>query len=235
MASLDAKENLSSQSASSSGLSASELDPLSLPSGSRSREAILPELEENLGSRMVTPSYIKIGRKVLPWPVLVKRVIAYVRGPSPPLILRPTPLLDRTYRFRCQSFTISVESTWMRLTRRFTRWPLLLTLGAVYIISLAFIVRANWFLLPSDAFISCTAAFWSAKDGCGLDGQDCMPFISPNLTQFRCPAACTSTQLLNIRTVGDQEVVYKPLVVGGGDGLQTFRGDSWVCLAAMQT
>ena len=41
------------------------------------------------------------------------------------------------------------------------------------------------------------------------------------------------TTLQNIRTVGDIEVEYVPLVVGGGDSNQTYRGDSFICAAGI--
>lgn len=41
-------------------------------------------------------------------------------------------------------------------------------------------------------------------------------------------------QLLNQNTVGDRELIYQPLVVGGGDSLSTYRADSWICVAAIQ-
>ncbi|KAG8970509.1 hypothetical protein FRB90_010663, partial [Tulasnella sp. 427] len=43
------------------------------------------------------------------------------------------------------------------------------------------------------------------------------------------------TKLLNNRTVGDEQVIYQPLVVGGGDSNQTYRGDTWLCAAAIQS
>jgi hypothetical protein len=36
-----------------------------------------------------------------------------------------------------------------------------------------------------------------------------------------------------MRSVGDQEVIYQPLVVGGGDELGTYRADSFICSAAV--
>ncbi|TVY45653.1 Uncharacterized protein LOCC1_G002703 [Lachnellula occidentalis] len=46
---------------------------------------------------------------------------------------------------------------------------------------------------------------------------------------FRCPANCAGVQLLNPRMIGDQEINYQPLVVGG----PVYRGDSWICGAAI--
>lgn len=34
-------------------------------------------------------------------------------------------------------------------------------------------------------------------------------------------------------SIGDQEVIYQPLVVGGGDAEGTYRADSFICSAAV--
>jgi hypothetical protein len=99
--------------------------------------------------------------------------------------------------------------------------------------SLAFFARAQWYQTPADDFADCTSSFWQANNGCGLNGNLCGPFNSSELLQFRCPAACPSVILANQRAVGDLEVIYQPLVVGGGDSESTYRGDSWVCVAAI--
>lgn len=56
---------------------------------------------------------------------------------------------------------------------------------------------------------------------------------------FRCPANCKRVQLLNPHAVGDEQVNYRPLVVGGptdeARSLKNtyYRGDSFVCGAAI--
>ena len=60
-----------------------------------------------------------------------------------------------------------------------------------------------------------------------IDGENCEPF-SNTTTPFRCSASALSTQLLNDRAVGDQELIFQPLVVGGGDDFGTYRGDSFM-------
>ncbi|KAG9017895.1 hypothetical protein FRB95_012793 [Tulasnella sp. JGI-2019a] len=169
---------------------------------------------------------------------LLNKCVLWVRGPSPPINLpNPSPWLDSTPAIKGHTLHLSLESKVLALTRPIHRrsvW-LLPILGAAYIISLAFLVRADWYLVPADSFTGCTDSFWSPQNGCGMNGESCQPFQSDTPYQFRCPAACDSVQLLNIRAVGDHEVVYQPLIVGGGDELKTYRGDSWVCAAAMQT
>lgn len=107
-------------------------------------------------------------------------------------------------------------------------------LAAAYIIGFAFFSRAQSFLTPADSFIGCTSAYWLAQDQCGLDGQGCAPFVTDDPFDFRCPAQCDNVILQNPRTVGDEQIGFVPLVVGGGDANQTYRGDSFICAAAIQ-
>lgn len=146
--------------------------------------------------------------------------------------LAPIGWLDRTWKFKDRTIHIRLEPYILRFTRPFRRPWILWPLVAAYIVSLAFFARANYFFTPPESFISCTAAYWARLDGCGLDGQDCTPFNSTNFN-FRCPAGCKETILLNTRTIGDQEVTYVPLVVGGGDDNRTYRGDSFLCAAGI--
>jgi hypothetical protein len=70
--------------------------------------------------------------------------------------------------------------------------------------------------------------FWYTKNGCGLDGNECQPFNGSSFS-FRCPANCAGKQLLDPRTIGAQEIIYQPLVVGS----PIYRGDSFICGAAI--
>ena len=121
----------------------------------------------------------------------------------------------------------------IRATRPLTNPWLLLVLGAAYIIGFAFFSRAQSFLTPSDSFIGCTSTYWLANNGCGLDGDNCGPFDNSSF-DFRCPAQCAGVILQNPRTVGDEQVVFKPLIVGGGDAVGTYGGDTFICAAAVQ-
>ncbi|GAO18580.1 hypothetical protein UVI_02021680 [Ustilaginoidea virens] len=86
--------------------------------------------------------------------------------------------------------------------------------------------------------IGCGATYWGSGNTCGVDGNSCRPFEGGGFA-FRCPANCASYQVLNPHAVGDQEVVYRPIVVGGPPSLDaapenaTYRGDSYICGAAI--
>jgi hypothetical protein len=77
--------------------------------------------------------------------------------------------------------------------------------------------------------------FWHRNGGndCGLNGNNCRPFADATFT-FRCSGNCASTQVLNPYPVGDQEIVYHPLVIGGAnDSEPIYRADSFICQAAI--
>jgi len=131
------------------------------------------------------------------------------------------------------SRTIPLEPWLIRKTEALRSSWLLLVLVAAYIIGLAFFSRAQSFQVPSDSFITCTSTYWTANNGCGLNGQSCAPFNNSAFA-FRCPAQCASVVLQNPRTVGNEQIDFKPLIVGGGDDEQTYRGDSFLCAAALQ-
>lgn len=103
----------------------------------------------------------------------------------------------------------------------------------MYIIGFAFFARSQSFLTPPDAFIGCTSTYWLANNECGQDGSACGPFDNSTF-DFRCPAQCNIVILQNPRTVGDEQVAFVPLIVGGGDENGTYRGDSFICAAAAQ-
>lgn len=176
------------------------------------------------------------------------RVFYYIRGPRPIVappgklfnvcfsllisLLAPVGLVDRTWKVRGKECEVFWEKYVLHFTHPFKRSWIFWPLAIAYLISLAFFARANYFFTPAESFIDCTAAYWQRLDGCGLNGADCQPFTDAGF-EFRCPAGCMETTLQNIRTVGNLEVIYEPLVVGGGDNNRTYRGDSFLCAAAI--
>ncbi|TDL28594.1 LCCL domain-containing protein [Rickenella mellea] len=145
----------------------------------------------------------------------------------------PTPLLNRSINRGRLSLHLNLENIFLRITRPFTSPWLLLLLCAGYIVSFAFFTRAQYYLTPSASLISCTATYWLANDQCGLNGQSCIP-TNTSAFDFRCPAQCKDVTLANPRTIGAGQLDHVPLIVGGGDGNKTYRGDSFICAAAVQ-
>lgn len=126
-----------------------------------------------------------------------------------------------------------IESNIIKATRPLTSRWLFVVLVAAYIISFAFFSRAQSFITPAQSFIGCTSTYWLANNGCGQDGQICDIFDNSSF-DFRCPAQCENVILQNPRTVGNEEIAFKPLLVGGGDDNRTYRGDTFICAAAIQ-
>lgn len=151
-----------------------------------------------------------------------------------PCHIATNPLLDRKYRLHDHYISLSFESTLLKLTHHFSTPWLFTVLAVAYIIGFAFFARAQYFFTPADSFVGCTSTYWLAKDGCGLDGAGCGPFQDNSPFDFRCPAQCDNVILQNPRTVGDEQIAFVPLIVGGGDTNETYRGDSFICAAAIQ-
>jgi hypothetical protein len=145
----------------------------------------------------------------------------------------PKPFLHFTVAAGRRSYSIELESALIRLTKPFTSFWVLLVFAAAYIIGYAFFSRAQSFITPASSWVGCTSVYWSPNNGCGLDGLQCAPFDNSTF-DFRCPAQCNSVVLLNPRTVGNEQVDFVPLIVGGGDENKTYRGDSFICAAATQ-
>ncbi|CAD0020687.1 unnamed protein product [Aureobasidium pullulans] len=127
--------------------------------------------------------------------------------------------------------------------KKMQRFWLLFVFYICWILSFALILHKSSFAADvqdygSPVRLGCTARYWNDGNGCGINGDQCRPFSNASLP-FRCPAGCIKTQVLFPHAVGDQEVVYKPLVVGGptnkSDPISStvYRGDSFICGSAI--
>lgn len=164
-----------------------------------------------------------------------RTIILWLRGPRPKVELPlPKPLLDININRRGHQVSIPIEQTMVKATRPLTSPYLFILLAIGYIIGLAFFSRAQSFLIPAESHIGCTSTFLRANNQCGLDGRDCIPLNTSQVIDFKCPAQCANVILQNPRTVGNEQIAFKPLLVGGGDSEKTYRGDSFVCAAAQQ-
>lgn len=86
--------------------------------------------------------------------------------------------------------------------------------------------------------IGCGNYFWGRGSSCDLNGNKCRPFKGAGFA-FRCPANCEGYHLNEPRAVGDQQINYRPLVVGGPvnetDEHGAYRADSFICGAAIHS
>ena len=155
------------------------------------------------------------------------RCVKYAAGPSPPVVETALkPFLPKIERFFDRLFAPITA-------RRQVIAPLFML---AWFFIFTFLVRASYFNSSttegSPNWVTADVSYWYTNADCGLNGTSCSPFTDYSYT-FRCPGRSLSTELLNDRTVGAEEVIYQPLVVGGNDDLHTYRSDSWICAAAI--
>lgn len=163
-------------------------------------------------------------------------VVTWVKGPQPPRIYKIEPFFPRI-----QHAPLTLLDRYA--PKRMQRFWLLFVFYACWILSFALVLHKSSFAADvkdygSPVRLGCTARYWSDGNGCGINGDQCRPFANASLP-FRCPAGCIKTQVLNPHAVGDQEVVYKPLVIGGplnqSEPISStvYRGDSFICGSAI--
>ncbi|KAI1848684.1 hypothetical protein JX266_005543 [Neoarthrinium moseri] len=198
------------------------------------------EIQENDGT--LTPRFMQDEGawkrwKWVPYPVrrFTKATVKWAHGPANP----------KDYKIR--PFLPAVQEAPLRLVDRFLpnkthRVWLFVGYIAIWILTFCLVMRQGLkaseiesYGTPSD--ISCGTTYWLSGNQCGTDGNDCRPFTDSGFA-FKCPANCASYQVLNPRAVGDQEVVYTQLIVGGpSDPANTtsaiYRGDSYICGAGI--
>ena len=169
--------------------------------------------------------------------------VIWVKGPNPPRIYTITPLFPKI-----QHAPIALLDRYA--PKRAQRFWLLVLFYACWIFSFSMVLWKSSFssVIPgygSPMRLGCTARYWNEGNGCGLNGDQCRPFANATLA-FRCPAACRDVEMLRHHAVGDQDVVYKPLVVGGPTDRHTgfedeikdnaiYRGDSFICASAVHS
>ncbi|KAK3698073.1 hypothetical protein LTR37_017122 [Vermiconidia calcicola] len=170
------------------------------------------------------------------WAATVK----WVKGPQPPRTYTINPILP------------SIQHAPLALLdhyapKKIQRFWLLIALYACWLFAFSIVLWQSAFSAQIDGKmpirLGCAARYWNEGNLCGLNGDLCRPFANASLA-FRCPADCLATEILNPHAVGDKEVVYKPLVVGGPTDRQTgfeeevvnnaiYRGDSFICASAV--
>ena len=167
--------------------------------------------------------------------------VKWVKGPQPPRIYTITPFFPKV-----QYAPIALLDRYA--PKKLQRFWLLIALYASWLLAFSLVLWKSSFAAQIPGYgsptrLGCQARYWNEGNGCGLNGNACRPFANASLA-FRCPAECSREQIYNPHAVGDQEVVYKPLVVGGPTDHQTgfedevvnnaiYRGDSFICASAV--
>ncbi|CAI6341764.1 unnamed protein product [Periconia digitata] len=159
----------------------------------------------------------------------------WMKGPQPSRRHRITPLWEPVQTFH------------IRLVRLPRLFKVCIFVCAFMLWLVVFGVLLDTHGLPDDIAgfgapvkLSCTNKLWSDAPSCGIDGTNCLPFDNSTFA-FSCPAGCSGTIVLNPKTIGDESIVYRPFIVGGGtpqtpgDNDFVYRGDSFICGAAVHS
>lgn len=165
----------------------------------------------------------------------------WVKGPQPPRIYSIVPFLPKI-----QHIPIALLDRYA--PKKSHKFWLLVLVYASWFLAFAIVLWRSSFAAEISGYgtpirLSCQSRFWKEDNRCGLNGNVCRPFANTTFA-FRCPAECGLEQIFNPHAVGDQEVVYKSLVVGGPTNNQTgfeeqlvnnaiYRGDSFICASAV--
>lgn len=182
-----------------------------------------PSIVSRIAER-VPPSIKRTWRKVLTW----------VKGPQPPRIYKIKPIFPQ------------IQEAPLRLLDRYApkriqRFCLLISFYLVWIFCFSLVLHKSSIAADVKGYgspvrLACGSSFWGRGNDCGLNGDQCRPFANASMP-FRCPAGCIKVQALEPHAVGDREVVYKPLVIGGPvedvNLPNVYRGDSFICAAAI--
>lgn len=167
-----------------------------------------------------------------------RAVVRFTKGPDPPRIYKIAPFLPQV-----QEAPIRLLNRY--LPKRRQKIALLVGFYFVWLLTFALVLRQSAFSSDVPGWgapirVQCETTYWSNGNGCGLDGVQCRPFSNKTFT-FRCPANCKRVIVANPHAVGDREVNYKPLVVGGPtdpkNSVETafYRADSFICGAAIHS
>jgi len=162
--------------------------------------------------------------------------VEWVKGPDPPRIFSINPIFP------------SIQHAPLRLLDRYApkkaqRFWLLVAFYACWLFAFVLIQWKSSFAEEVAGYgapvrLWCGAHYWNDRNDCGINGDQCRPFSNTTFA-FRCPANCARAQTYTPHAVGDQEVVYQNIVVGGPTNMSDpisssiYRGDSYICGAAI--
>ncbi|KAI0402005.1 hypothetical protein F4802DRAFT_609025 [Xylaria palmicola] len=175
----------------------------------------------------------------VPYPVkkVARAVVTWAKGPADPRVWKIEPFFPAIQLAPHSLIQRLLPSKRRRIAfffAYFAAW--ILTFAIVFWRGRAVGEIEGWGE-PSD--IGCGSVYWTKNNGCGINGVNCRPFTNSSFA-FRCPGNCAKNRVLNPRAVGNQEVIYVPLVVGGppdpsNELNPVYRGDSFICPAAIHS
>ncbi|KAI4687136.1 hypothetical protein J4E85_009631 [Alternaria conjuncta] len=193
---------------------------------------------ETSGQEHDTPQEPYYANKYIP-PRLQRawnNVVVWVKGPQPPRPWKIHPFFPKI-----QTAPIRLLNSYFPERRQ--KIGLLVFFYFCWILTFGLVLHRSAFAADIPGYgspvrVRCTDRFWDDGNGCGLNGDLCRPFENSTMP-FRCPANCKRVQLLNPHAVGDKNVNYRPLVIGGPTDEENtlentyYRADSFICGAAI--
>ena len=212
------------------------------PSAASSPRMHVHSESSNTDNRIQIPVWLRESSETFHWkwvPLPLRRaarvVGAWTKGPDPPQIQKIRPFLPEIQEAPAKFIDRVLPRTSHKLV-------LLAFFHLCWILTFTLVLHRSasagnikGYGAPNP--IWCGANFWSSGNGCSLSGNGCRPFQGTYFG-FRCAANCRSTMVLNPHAVGDQEINYRQLVIGGpqddspsNQGI--YRADSFICQAAI--
>lgn len=193
------------------------------------------------------PVWLRESSKSFHWifvPVPVRQaaraIATWSKGPDPPQIQRIRPF----FPFAQEALANFIDKQFPKRRHKAT---LLLFFYFCWLLTFTLVLHHSAHAGTIKGYgkpqpIWCGASFWDVGNNCGLNGNRCRPFDNATLA-FRCPANCKAVKVLNPRAVGEQEINYKPFVIGGPTAAEenstisntVYRGDSFICQAAIHS
>ncbi|KAJ5908151.1 hypothetical protein N7495_000833 [Penicillium taxi] len=159
---------------------------------------------------------------------------ALLQGPTEPHVYHINPWFPKLQAAPARIFEQLTPQKWMKVTLLLAG---LIVWIAVFFSTLKASVGKTVLGYGAPLRLSCHHRLWSNATDCGLNGELCQPFDGDSFA-FRCPAGCANAMILEPYYIGEQEVNYRPLVIGGKpfrvDRLNSgiYRGDSSICASA---
>jgi hypothetical protein len=163
-----------------------------------------------------------------------RRLVTWAKGPQPSQIHKIRPILPYIQEAPIRLLDACLpkkKDIVMLLTVFYFCW----------ILSFGLVLRQSTLATDIEGLgepnqIGCGNTFWLPANDCGINGVHCRPFYNSTWA-FKCPANCASRHVLNPRAVGNQEINYRPFIIGGPKGgvaePSTYRGDSFICGSAI--
>ena len=186
---------------------------------------------------------------VRPFVVVGSVIWNFLKGPAPPQKTFIKPFFPRFQSAPARLLLRFAPKPHQRRIIQFVFWAVWIALFSIIIHWSRFRTNVGGVHLNTDGTgveqLKCISSLWRRNNDCGLNGQDCRPFKGSAAIPFRCPSGCLySSHVLNTRQVGNESLIYQPMVVGGPSPDSPsdepvydapYRSDTFICAAAIHS